>query len=364
MQKHIDDIQILRALAAMAVLFFHVERELSGGHPALFPTLFVDAAWLGQAGVDIFFVISGFIMYFVHRGDFDRPGMARRFLLRRLVRIVPTYWLLTTLTVAGLVLLPGLFNSRSVDWPWITASYLFIPWQSPAGDISPPVGPGWTLNYEMYFYVVFATLLLFPRRWALLVMTAFMLGSVLLGLILQPDLPVLRMMSSALLIEFLCGIWIAWAFTRGMILGANTRIGVVGAALAVFAASPALYTNGDLATWWRLPFFGLPAAALMAVLMLRPGLQGPGRASGSLSRVFVSLGDSSYALYLTHVFTLRIAELMLSRLLPPLPAVLDFALLFLAAVVVGHLFFLFVERPLYRSLKERLLPRKASEVSA
>jgi exopolysaccharide production protein ExoZ len=151
----------------MAVLFFHVERELFSARPGAFGSLFVDFAWLGQVGVDIFFVISGFIMYFVHRGDFARPGMVKRFFLRRLVRVVPTYWLLTTLTVVGLVLLPGLFNSRTTDWGWITASYLFVPWQSPAGDISPPVGPGWTLNYEMYFYVIFGSLLLMPRRVAL-----------------------------------------------------------------------------------------------------------------------------------------------------------------------------------------------------
>lgn len=361
MQKHLDDIQILRAVAAIAVLFFHVERELSRGHPSLFTPLFVNSAWLGQAGVDIFFVISGFIMYFVHHRDFARPGMAPRFLLRRLVRVLPTYWLLTTLTVAGLALLPGLFNSRLIDWEWIVASYLFIPWQSPAGDISPPVGPGWTLNYEMYFYVVFATLLLFPRRMAILAITGFMLASVLLGLILQPDLPILRMMTSALLIEFQFGIWIACAFARGMTLGNYTRIALGGAALAVFAAAPALYTNGDLATWWRLPFFGLPAAALMAVVVLRPGLQAPARA---LSRVFVALGDSSYALYLTHVFTLRIVDVMLTRLLPPLPVAVDFVLLFLAAVMVGHLFFLLIERPLYQGLKIRLLSRKTAEASA
>ncbi|MBS0124924.1 acyltransferase family protein [Thetidibacter halocola] len=364
MKAHIDDIQILRAVAALAVLFFHAERELSaGGSDALAP-LFVGLAWLGQAGVDIFFVISGFIMYFVHRGDFGRPGMMGRFLLRRLVRIVPTYWLLTTLTVAGLVLLPGLFNSRSVDWTWIGASYLFIPWQSPAGDISPPVGPGWTLNFEMYFYVIFGAVLLVPRRVALPVMTVFMVGSVMLGLILKPGLPILAMMSGALLIEFLCGIWIAWAFTRGMTVGGAARIALVAAGLAVLCVSPVFYSNGDLATWWRLPFFGLPAAALVAATILRPGLQGAERAGSPVSRLFVALGDSSYALYLSHIFTLRIIDLVLARLFPQLPLALDFVLLVVAAVVVGHLFFLWVERPLYRFLKQRLPGGRAAEVPA
>ena len=313
-------------------------------------------------GVDIFFVISGFIMYFVHCGDFAQPNIVGRFLLRRVVRVVPTYWLLTTLTVVGLVFLPGLFNSRSPDWAWFTASYFFVPWQSPAGDMSPPVGPGWTLNYEMYFYVIFGSLMVCPRRVALPAITAFLAGSVLLGLFLKPELPILVMMSSALLIEFLCGIWIAWAFTRDVTLSTMLRAGLLIAAAVVFVAAPTLYTNGDLATWWRLPFFGLPAAALMAVVILRSGLHMPKKTSGAVTRLFVKLGDSSYALYLTHIFTLRIATLVLHHLLPPLPPVLEFALIFILTVVVGHVFFLLVERPIYNFLKIRLLIKKYQKV--
>lgn len=348
----------------MAVLLFHVERELNSIHPSVFGALFVDAAWLGQVGVDIFFVLSGFIMYFVHHGDFARPGMLKRFFLRRLMRIVPTYWLLTTLTVAGLVLLPGLFNSRTPDWTWITASYLFVPWESPAGDISPPVGPGWTLNYEMYFYVIFGSLFLLPRQMALSVIIAFMVGSVVLGLIMKPEVPILALMSSALLIEFLCGILIAWVFTRDAVLNIRICAALLAAAAAVFTIAPMLYTDGDLATWWRLPFFGLPAATLVAVVILRPGLQAPKRTSGPLSRLFVKLGDPSYALYLTHIFTLGIVGLILHRLFPSLPIALDFALIFFLAVLVGHLFFLLVERPIYHFLKTRLLTKKTMELPA
>lgn len=319
MKRHIDDIQILRAVAAIAVLFFHLEREISGSRPGAFGTTFVDVAWLGQVGVDIFFVISGFIMYFVHYQDFAKLGMSGQFFLRRLIRIVPSYWLLTTITVAGLVFLPELFNSRTPDWAWITASYLFVPWQAPAGDISPPVGPGWTLNYEMYFYVIFALLLLVPRRIALPVMTVFMTASAVLGVILQPQVPMLGLMTSALLIEFLCGIWLAWAFVTGITLRGPVLVLLTLAAVAVFATGPMVYVDGDLATWWRLPFFGLPAATIVATVLLRAGLQDEVRQPGLLRRALMRLGDSSYALYLTHVFTLRICSVVLHRLLPPPP---------------------------------------------
>jgi peptidoglycan/LPS O-acetylase OafA/YrhL len=213
----------------------------------------------------------------------------------------------------------------------------------------------------MYFYVVFAIVLLMPRRLALPVMTAFLLGSAGLGLLQRPEVPMLALMTSALLVEFLCGIWIARAFVQDVTLPAGLRGAMGLAALAVLAVSPLLYTNGDLATWWRLPFFGLPAAALMAAVLLRPGLSGHQRVRGPLNRLMVALGASSYALYLTHVFTLRIAALVLHRMLP---AGVEFALIFVAAVIVGHLFFVLVERPVYRVLKARFLTRKTTEVPA
>ena len=365
MLKRIDDIQILRALAAMAVLFFHVEREIFTTTDTGLGRLFADVAWLGQVGVDIFFVISGFIMFFVHHCDFARPQAPRRFFLRRLDRIVPAYWLLTTVTVAGLILLPGLFNSRSLDWPWIAASYLFIPWSGPGGAVAPPLGPGWTLNYEMYFYVIFAALLLLPRRVALPAITAFMVASAGVGLIFAPSHPVLALMTSAMLIEFLCGIWLAWAFLNNITLSTALRAGLLAVAAAVFAVSPTLYTSGDLSTWWRLAFFGLPSAALMAVILLRSGLiHAPEQSEGWLHRLFVKLGNSSYALYLTHVFTLRIVGVVLHRLAPTLPPAIGFVLLFAVAVVVSRLFFVLVERPLYRFLRARLGRASGAQVPA
>jgi peptidoglycan/LPS O-acetylase OafA/YrhL len=125
-----------------------------------------------------------------------------------------------------------------------------------------------------------------------------------------------------------------------------------------------LYTNGDLATWWRFPFFGVPSALLMAAVLLRPSLQHDTPPPGIVIRFFVALGDSSYALYLTHVFTLRITSLVFGRVFPSLPAVVDYFLLFVTSVAVGHLFYLFFERPVYKALKARLLRRKPTEASA
>lgn len=364
MKKNLVDVQLLRAIAALGVLIFHIESEILIRETVPAAALFSKAAWVGQAGVDLFFLISGFIMYYVHREDFGRPRSAGRFILRRLVRIVPTYWLLTSVTVLGLVWLPHLFNSRTVDWDWILASYLFIPWRSPAGDISPPVGPGWTLNYEMYFYVIFSIALFLPRQAAIYSISAFFVTAAILGIFKAPDEPVIGLMTSSMLVEFVMGMWLAWAFCKGYELGKKSRWAVFALALVLLAISPALYTSGALQTWWRLVFFGLPAAGLISAILLARASANNGAAESKVEKLFIAIGDSSYALYITHIFTIRIARICFERLYPSMTWPIKFILLFVSAVVVGHLFFILVERPIFRFLKFRVISKKRIAIPA
>ncbi len=354
MKRQLDDIQMLRAVAAIAVLVYHTERELLALHPGDIAVLFTGVAWIGQFGVDIFFVISGFIMYYVHGTDFSRRGAVRSFVLRRLIRIVPSYWLLTTVSVVALAVMPSVFHSRVLDWPWVAASYLFVPWTAPNGIVAPVVGPGWTLNYEMFFYLVFGALLLLPRRAALIAMAAIFAGLALLGLVLQPAAPILALVTSSMLLEFLLGAVLGWLFLQRVTLPGGLRFALLAAALAILSATPWIYRTGLLDTVWRLGFFGVPAAAIMAAVVLRDEELGAPRRTGLLSRGFVAVGNSSYALYLTHIFSLRIIALVLERGLPMLPIPLAFLLLAAGAIVAGHLFYLWFDRPVYQWLKRRL----------
>src|SRR5690606_35064881 len=104
----------------------------------------------GDFGVDLFFVISGFIMVHVSRNQFARPGAPLDFVRRRLVRIVPLYWTMTTLMVAVVLLLPQSVDTATADPRQWIASYLFIPFERASdGMMRPVLGLGWSLNYEM-----------------------------------------------------------------------------------------------------------------------------------------------------------------------------------------------------------------------
>src|SRR6185437_14170487 len=136
--KGLDNIQALRAIAALLVVFVHLA----------VPVAALGVAPFGAGGVDLFFVISGFIMVYTTVG---RPISGAEFLGRRIVRIVPLYWLLT-LAVFGIALIaPTLLQFTTASWGQLLKSLFFIPFAKANGDVQPVLFLGWTLNYEMFF---------------------------------------------------------------------------------------------------------------------------------------------------------------------------------------------------------------------
>src|SRR5262249_32463856 len=136
---------------------------------------------LGAAGVDLFFVISGFVMVYASEPLYEKLGAPRVFFLRRLARIVPSYWATTIFLLAyGMIARVDLATSWDAA-EWIVASFLFIPCPRPNGVMLPYHYVGWTLNYEMFFYVVFAGAILLPRRRAVLTITMLFVALCITG---------------------------------------------------------------------------------------------------------------------------------------------------------------------------------------
>src|SRR5262245_45669982 len=145
-------IQMLRALAALAIVFYHAQYDAET-LAARFGLAYQPSSLMPwSAGVDVFFVISGFIMVHTSRKLFATAEGSRVFLGRRIARIIPIYWLLTTLYAALALLAPAVLNNDAPSLGEIVKSYLFIPFARPNGQIHPVLLLGWTLNYEMFFY--------------------------------------------------------------------------------------------------------------------------------------------------------------------------------------------------------------------
>ena len=175
----LPSVQWLRAIAAMMVVVHHLNfhadwlREQAGAAPSAFSQI----PW--SFGIHIFFVISGFIMILTTK-NFGAPGAWKTFLVRRLIRIVPLYWVLTTVMVAGVLMAPGSLELPADRWQYIAGSYLFIPVLRAADDLRPILGQGWTLDYEMFFYAAFTLAILWPRRFGVAFIT---IGFVVLAIL-------------------------------------------------------------------------------------------------------------------------------------------------------------------------------------
>ncbi len=263
-------------------------------------------AWLydampWDAGVDMFFVISGFVIVHSSRSLYGTPLARRRFAVRRLARIVPLYWFMTSLFLAEWILSPASINADIGGLSYIVKSYLFIPAARPSGLVQPALGLGWTLNYEMFFYALFLPFLELPQRLAAIGATALLVLSAVLGEAGLFHGAILTTWSNPVILEFAAGMLLALVPGRVLLPGL-ARLALALAALVLLHWQPA--------GWHRALASGIPAAMLAAA-----AITGPDKPKQMPpERLLVLLGDASYALYLAHPFVMRAAALGLAHL--------------------------------------------------
>jgi len=322
-------IQYLRGIAAMMVVWHHALNQLPG-----LKTVFPSE--VGNYGVDLFFVISGFIMVVTTSRKAVSPA---RFVVRRLVRIVPLYWLLT-LAGAGLALAaPALFRSTEVSANHLLASLFFIPHWSPShpGTVWPLLVPGWSLNYEMFFYVVFALALLAPTVWRAPVIVGVLLALVGLGLVFGPfESAVAYSYTSPLMLEFAAGVALAVLWLRRQWVPARAlRVS------AVVLGGALLFVDAEMGRHWLLPAVGSMLVVFGCLYSTRLATR---------NRWGLALGDSSYSLYLSHLFALGLLRWVWGKALPggAVGAVEGVAFMVVALVVcaaAGWVLYRLVEKP-------------------
>jgi peptidoglycan/LPS O-acetylase OafA/YrhL len=308
------------------------------------------AWWNGAAGVDIFFVISGFVMAVSSIGKGEGPRAAWRFLERRIIRIYPLYWLITTLLVLKISL--GFVRSANglhhIPPVFAVCSYLLIPAHSPAGDISPILAPGWTLSYEMFFYLCFAAAL-YLRRSVPITLTITLGALTLLGLFRTGTWPAATVLFSPLLVEFLAGLWLGRAVQTGRTLPIPIAAPLGALAAITLFAAPSPSPAYQHLEWGLCGFLLVQAAVVCESKFAR------------IPRSALLLGDASYSLYLTHSPLLGLYTYALKRahvLVPNRIRFSDEAITLLVSVifsiVVGITCYLLVESPMNERFRRRL----------
>ena len=350
-------IQILRAAAALLVVMHHAQAEAAALAQRTGQAFAPSALLPWAAGVDVFFVISGFII--VHAAAPHAAGARgiRRFLAHRIARVVPLYWLVTGLYLAVGLAVPALLSGAGgpPDAGAVAAAFLFWPAARPDGSVQPVYGLGWTLNCEMAFYALFALGLGWGRRPRTAWLVAALAGIVAAGAWLRPASVPLAFWSNPVMLEFALGALIALARDEGVRLGRPAR-----AALALLGLGLLGFVAGDGADWdgfWRPLALGLPAAGLVAAAALGDP-RADGRPPSPIVSGLAALGDASYALYLVHPFVLRALRegLLRSGLAPVLEPSVALVLMLALSAAAALAVHARIERPLARLARTRLDP--------
>ena len=323
-------IQALRFVAAMLVVLAHSTAMVNERmHLDMFK-------WrAGWSGVDIFFVISGFVMAISSGGLMQRANGWKIFLTRRLIRIVPLYWVATTLKLATIITMPALALDSPLELWNTIASYLFIPTFDDKSLLAAPLlKVGWTLNYEMLFYAIF-TMALFLGKSPLKFTAAIFAIAVAVNLFSTPTFPYAYGFLEPILMEFVMGMLVAKLCTRvnninvgvntGLNIGLNigaknfidkllqyistTKVGAIIGALALVICFTIMFNCAEQPMWWRWAYWGLPSMIIVTVVALaEPALR------KVMPNILATLGDSSYSLYLFHTFTVPLLGTLMIKL--------------------------------------------------
>jgi peptidoglycan/LPS O-acetylase OafA/YrhL len=357
----IKNIQYLRCVAAMLVVFAHSNLQIFG-----VPAKFTD---VGGFGVDLFFVISGFIMPYILFGGLYWHGAtttnsAAGFFWRRIARILPMYFLVTaTAVLISYLVTSGAFHNPDndlmytfspsrVDWSWFVESVTFTHW-----DRAPILGVGWSLQVEFFFYLAITFGLLLGARklesieFAIL---GFFFIFILFGSINTTNSIIAQNFSSPLVVEFLLGLFLYRIVSSGQLMNKYAAITTIALFLPVFLyielkdVIRIIIPNLDRAVQWGFPALLLVWAAI--------SLEGKVKDFKLVSL----LGDASYSLYLMHaivapLYIFYMHKLGTSLAVGPIIYMLLMLTICSAAGVAAHLY---VEKPINNLVKKYTVHRR------
>jgi exopolysaccharide production protein ExoZ len=326
----LEGVQYLRGIAAMMVVFHHARHEFGGAMSVTF----------GGRGVEIFFVISGLVMMYSTQGGQlatgrslrERMGEAMLFWKRRIVRVVPLYWIALFLSA------PLAYRTALTD-PILLQDALFIPhWNRVHPDeIWPTLVPGWSLNYEMFFYFLFGLSLLLGR-FSMLFVSVALLGLCLLNFAGEGQSAIFHFYTAPVMLHFLAGVMLYYLveYLRQRAAWQPPRWAMAVLLLAGFvglAILPQQMSDGALLL--------LSAVIVFSAVFLFDGIRLP------LLRL---LGDASYAIYLFHVLALLMVTQVLAstglHAVTPLEVLARFGIYLTVSGIIGVLVHLAVEKPM------------------
>lgn len=338
--KNLETLQLVRAVAVILVVFHH-------SYHLLIKYYGIDAPYFslfeyGSMGVDLFFVLSGFIIFYIHHKDIGNKKRLNAFILKRFVRIYPIYWVIT-LSFVFINLMEGNLYSTI----YFLKSFFLLPQSN-----QPIIGVAWSLIHEILFYIIFS-LLIYSRRivypligtWVVLIIILLAwpthtFENEFVNLILNP-----------LNLEFLFGCLIAFiALNFNKNFRWMINVGLCGIVFFVLIQHIGNMEINRIVSW------GIPSSFLILGLV-----NWEFRKEISVPKLLLYLGDASYSIYLTHIITLIFFDSIIKHfdIYSKIEHHVTIAIIAgIIAVLLGCVFYNIVEKPLLNYLKKKIIKSK------
>lgn len=358
--KGLAGITSLRGLAATLVLVIHSFLFLGYSHT------YSKNFELTNIGVDLFFVLSGFIMAFAHWDDFGKGVTSvSTFLKKRVIRIYPMYFLVTLLTAIILYVAPKLFYAMEYSNLLVIKSLLFIPSQIGSGT-SLILAVAWTLAFEVVFYLIFSLCLLFRRDAGLAMTVAALLFWGIGGATVSSSNYIMEFFLSTLPLEFMVGILICIYFKsshyKPITYPAAIAVTLMIASLALLALTlPYPVTERTLTDNNRVIYYGIPAAVIFFCFLNISQSK-----TKWIAAAINAIGDASYSTYLTHFLTIGAIKFVAAR-----TGIIESTNIYVLVVfscafctICGIAAHKIVEAPATRLFRTVLLNKRTSKLSA
>jgi peptidoglycan/LPS O-acetylase OafA/YrhL len=328
-------LQIYRGLASALVVIHHIA---SSSIYYLKYTLFFDLFRIGWSGVDFFFVLSGFIITNVHFKDIGNSLKLPSYLLKRLVRIYPTYWIIASISLLVLFLLGKKeINSELISPIYVFKSYLLVP------GVYPFVGVAWSLSYEVFFYTIFALLIWkgFRVLWYIGIVYIIIFCLKYFNIYISPELDFL---SNGYLVEFLLGSLVALFSQNVRNYDYKRVLMLLGIFLFLSTYIMCYFNYWEKYSLMSRFLFGI-ASSLIILASLNVNIRHG-------HRFLVLLGDASFSLYLVHTlviplfFKLFASKQFIHYSTNTFIIYAVSIICFIICVMISVLYFWYVEKPM------------------
>ena len=340
-------IQFLRAIAAGLVVFIHSYHTYNSKISDIDLTV-IQSLNLGNFGVEIFFVISGYIIYKTTINLKPSHQSSIKFLLKRIIRIAPIYWIATLiyttkLTVQG--------NAPSVEH--IFYSFIFYPFVGEHDLMRPVLGVGWTLNYEMFFYFVLTIAILLRTH----IRFYFIFFIILIFYATLPNKPLsngFHLLSTSFLFFFLIGVFVAH-FEKLLKLFSFSKIHhlyFIPSIVAFYILFRALTNLNDL-TYLIVDIFCAGSIVALAVIE-KPTKTNSNQIREKINLLITRAGDASYSTYLFHGFIMGVLARAISNIDIYISPFLFALLMVFTATIAGYIIHIWIEMPVIKYLNQKV----------